>query len=563
MSERAAPRALIVVRLSRVTEATTSPVRQLAECRKLCESRGYDVVGVAEDLDVSAGKTSPFTRPKLGPWLDARHNDFDVIVFYRMDRIVRRLMDLAKLIDWAEKNRVTLVSATEAFLDLSQPFGKIIALLVANVAEMELNAITDRNASAFKHNYQSGKWRGGVPPWGYLPEKDAAGEWRLVQDPMQVEVIDEVVERVLVGEPLRAIAHNLTDRGILTPKDRFAQSRGREQAGYEWHSGPLKRGLTSPALLGRIVTREPRVDELGEILRDANGKKVFGPETIVVGDDGSPLVRAEPIVTRETFDRLAAELSGRENRTEPTVRSSGLLLRVIYCGVCGRPAYRLKGGTGRKSRYRCASAQYKDQCHNRTVTAEDAEGQVEGQLLRNLGEMERTVRTWMPGSDVATELAEVGEILSDLTDQIGTGSFRRGTPQRERLNARIVALTERQAALEAQPTETAGWRYEGTGQSFNDWWASSTPEAHNAWLRDNVRVTWRSHSAGTRTVTDALDVEMLAPDLTSGVLLGPVGALAEYKAAGAWAHSGLGALPEALAAVYMRQGMSRPGVVEE
>ena len=78
-----------------------------------------------------------------------------------------------------------------------------------------------------------------------------------------------------------------------------------------------------------------------------------------------------------------------------------------------------------------------------------------------------------------------------------------------------------------------------------------------------MRVTWRSHSVGTRTVLDALDVETLAPDLASGVLLGPVGALAEYKDAGAWAHAGLGALPDALAAVYMRQGMSRPGVVEE
>src|SRR5690606_39474015 len=88
-------RALIVVRLSRVTDATTSPERQLGTCQELCDARGYDVVGVAEDLDVSAGATSPFGRPQLGDWLTNRLGEFDVIVFYRVDRIVRRLFDLA------------------------------------------------------------------------------------------------------------------------------------------------------------------------------------------------------------------------------------------------------------------------------------------------------------------------------------------------------------------------------------------------------------------------------------------------------------------------------------
>ncbi|GAA4660614.1 recombinase family protein [Gordonia humi] len=244
-------RALIVTRLSRVTDATTSPERQLDACRELCEKRGYQVVGVAEDLDVSAGKTSPFDRPQLGRWLDDPTR-YDMIVFFRVDRIVRRLFDLADPIRWARQHDVALVSATEAHFDLSTDFGDIIALLVAKVAEMELEAISERNSNAFRHNIKAGKWRGGVPPWGYLPERDDEGTWRLVQDAEQVAVIHEVVQRVLAGEPLRAIAHDLTGRGILTPKDRFAQVKGRDVANYEWHSAPLKRMLTSLTLLDRI-----------------------------------------------------------------------------------------------------------------------------------------------------------------------------------------------------------------------------------------------------------------------------------------------------------------------
>ena len=231
-------RALIVVRLSRVTDATTSPERQLQACRELCDQRGYEVVGVAEDLDVSAGGTSPFERPQLGDWLTNRLGEFDVLVFYRMDRLVRRLLDLADVIRWCQDHSVSIVSATEQFLDLTAPFGDIVALLVAKVAEMELAAISERNASAAQYNIKAGKYRGGIPPWGYLPQQTEEG-WRYVQDHEQVQVIREVTERVLTGEPLRAVAHDLTARKILTPKDRFAQSQGRETEGYEWHSSPL------------------------------------------------------------------------------------------------------------------------------------------------------------------------------------------------------------------------------------------------------------------------------------------------------------------------------------
>ncbi|TGB41446.1 recombinase family protein [Mycolicibacterium peregrinum] len=474
-------RALIVVRLSRVTDATTSPERQLQTCRELCAQRGYDVVGIAEDLDVTAA-TAPFDRPQLGDWLTNRLGQFDVLVFYRMDRIVRRLLDLADLIRWCQEHAVSVVSATEQFLDLTAPFGDIIALLVAKVAEMELSAISERNASAARYNIRAGKYRGGVPPWGYLPQQTEAG-WRYVQDPEQVGVIHEVVERVLAGEPLRSVAHDLTSRKILTPRDRFAQSQGRKVKGYEWHSGGLKRALTSQTLLGYAVARQPVLDAQGRVQRDAKGRKVFGPDAVVRNDDGSPVVRSEPILTREVFDRLAVELAERENRKEPTKRSSGLLLQVVYCGVCGKPAYRLKGGPGRKPRYRCASAQHRDPCGNKSIPLEDADEAVEALLLALLGESERLERLWDKGSDHSVELTEIDNILADLTDQLGGGVFTRGTPQRARLDARITALAARQAELAAEAVKPAGWTWQPTGEKFAHWWGRQDVTARNVWLR--------------------------------------------------------------------------------
>jgi hypothetical protein len=45
----------------------------------VCDNRGYEVVGIAENLDVSAGKTSASDRPQLGDWLENRRGEFDVI----------------------------------------------------------------------------------------------------------------------------------------------------------------------------------------------------------------------------------------------------------------------------------------------------------------------------------------------------------------------------------------------------------------------------------------------------------------------------------------------------
>jgi len=459
-------RALIVVRLSRLTDATTSPERQLETCRDLCRRRGYEVVGIAEDLDVSAGKTSPFDRPQLGDWLTNRPHEFDVLVFFRADRIVRRLFDLADLIRWAREYAVTLVSATESHFDLSTEWGDIIAMLVAKVAEMELAAISERNASAARFNIRAGKYRGGIPPWGYLPD-DATGEWRLVQDPVQVKVIREVAERVLSGEPLRAVAHDLTARKVLTPRDRFAKHQGRAVKGYEWHSGGLKRALTSEALLGYAVSG-------GNPLR---------------ADDGSPVIRAEPILTREVFDRLGVELAERENRKEPTKRSTGLLLQIVHCGVCGRPAYRLKGGPGRSPRYRCASAQYKESCGNKSIPMDNADETVENILLGMLGDSERLERVWDSGSDHSAELAEIDATLTDLVDLLGSGDFRAGTPQRVKLSQRISQLAARQAELSREAIKPAGWTWEPTGEKFGDWWARQDITGRNVWLRSmNIRL---------------------------------------------------------------------------
>jgi site-specific DNA recombinase len=474
-------RALVVVRLSRVTDATTSPERQLADCQQLCGLRGYEVVGVAEDLDVS-GAVDPFDRkkrPNLARWLHDRHGEFDVIVAYRVDRLTRSVRHLQQLVNWADDHGKLVVSATEAHFDTTSPFAAVLIALLGTVAQMELEAITERNRSAAQFNIRAGKYRGSKPPWGYTPARDDAGDWRLVQDPEQVRVIREVVERVLAGDPLQRIGNDLTIRGIPTPKDAFAVAQGRAPEGLAWNMTTLKRSLRSEAMLGHVTT--------------AAGKSVRG-------DDGSPLVRATPILSRDDFERLQVELGRRKRQGQPTERTTSLLLRVLHCGLpgCGYPAYRYSGGTsGKAARYRCSSMPRSNtdpkivNCHNRTFPVAVADGFVERSILTLLGDSERRERVWDAGSDYTAELAEVDAQLEDLVSVLGSGDFKAGTPQRLKLNERITALAARQAELSGAVVQPAGWTWRGTGELFGDWWERQDTTGRNVWLRSmGVRLTF-------------------------------------------------------------------------
>lgn len=464
-------KALIVIRLSRVTDATTSPERQLAECRELIAKREYAEVGVAEDLDVSGAvdPRDPKKRPNLARWLHGEEQPFDVIVVYRVDRLTRSIRHLQKLVTWAEDNGKLIVSATEPHFDMTTPFAAVVIALMGTVAQMELEAISERNASSARHHIKLGNYRGSQPPWGYLPEETKTeGGWRLVQAPEQVEVIEEVARRVIDGEPLQRLAHELTRRGVLTPKDAFAKHRGRELQNREWSVTQLKRSLLSETMLGHAVS---------------GGKAVRN-------EDGSPVIRAEPILAREVFDRIKVELSGRAKRGEPNARTASLLLRVLHCGVCQLPAYRFNGGshTGSSPRYRCKSVTTAARCSNKTIRQGPADQAVEGLVLAMLGDSERLDRVWDSGSDNSSELAELNDELADLADQLGSPAFRRGTPQRSRLDVRIEALAARQSALEAQATKPAGWTWQPTGEGFGDWWDRQDNTARNVWLRSmNIR----------------------------------------------------------------------------
>ena len=99
-------------------------MRQELDLRRLAREEGYRVVGVASDLNVSATKISPWKRKSLGEWLNNRVPEFDAILFWKMDRFVRSINDLFKMITWCHKYNKNLVSKNDQ-IDLETAIGKM------------------------------------------------------------------------------------------------------------------------------------------------------------------------------------------------------------------------------------------------------------------------------------------------------------------------------------------------------------------------------------------------------------------------------------------------------
>jgi len=153
-------RALGVIRLSvgNINQTGEDTQRRKIENRTVADE--VELVDWATDLDVSAS-FSPWDRPHLGKWLKERIDDFDVMHVFKLDRIVRSVRDLSNLLDWCDEHGKSLVSVEEGF-DLSKPWGRTVAKILAVLAEAELEMIKERIANSRLAMRIKGRWPGAV-----------------------------------------------------------------------------------------------------------------------------------------------------------------------------------------------------------------------------------------------------------------------------------------------------------------------------------------------------------------------------------------------------------------
>jgi site-specific DNA recombinase len=165
----------------------------------------YELVDVLVDAGLS-GKS--LERPALQKALKfLRDKVVDGLLVVKLDRLTRRVSDLARLLDdYFKTGDVHLLSVNEQ-LDTHSAAGRLLVHILASVAEWERETIAERIRDAMNHLKKKGV-KLGAEAFGWMRVEDVDDEGRRIIRNVQEEIdtVDRIVELRAEGKSYREIA---------------------------------------------------------------------------------------------------------------------------------------------------------------------------------------------------------------------------------------------------------------------------------------------------------------------------------------------------------------------
>lgn len=294
-------RAVIYCRISRDIEGKGLGVaRQEKECRELCERKGFEVVAVLTDNDISAFNRK--YRRGYEQVLDMlRFGQADVLVAWATDRITRHPIELEELIDVLNDHAIDVHTVAGGEIDLQTTDGRTMARIMGTLARAESERKSDRVKSKYRELCAAGLPSGGPAPYGYRRV-----DKNYVIDPETSAHVRFMADEILAGTRLQTLTAMLNENGIPSHK------------GKPWHPGRVKRAVTNPAV---TALREYRP-------RDRNGKQLPGE----IAGEGV----WEPILDRATWDAVCVVLMD-PTRMRDNPLSKYPLTGLIYSRTNDKP----------------------------------------------------------------------------------------------------------------------------------------------------------------------------------------------------------------------------------
>ena len=151
----------------RVSTADQSCARQVRDLSAFAVRAGYEVVGTFKETG-SGVKLDRAERRKVVALAQARH--IDVVLVTELSRWGRSTTDLLATLKELEARRVSLIALNGMAFDLSTPHGRMIATVLAGIAEFERELIQERIRSGIAAAKSRGKRLGRQP--GQRPKSD-------------------------------------------------------------------------------------------------------------------------------------------------------------------------------------------------------------------------------------------------------------------------------------------------------------------------------------------------------------------------------------------------------
>lgn len=346
--------------------------------REACEAyiasqRHEGWAALSEHYDDPGFSGGNIDRPGLQKLMrDIERGKIDCIVFYKLDRLSRSLMDFVKLAEFFERHNVTFVSITQQFSSTTA-MGRLTLNILLSFAEFERAISTERVRDKIAAAKKKGKYLGGTPPYGYDVDYQNT---KLIVNKEEAKLVRQIYKRFIETGSCLGIARELNSKGI--PSKTWTTKNGSLHQGGPWNTQHVYRALNNRTYLGETVHK---------------GESYPGEHDAIISKNLWEQVQ-------QIFARGTARKRGQEICEVKT-----LLRGIIRCGHCDKSM--VGTYTKKKNRvvyryYTCGSAIKNgySSCSVRSVPAGEIEKAVIGQLRALLQSPEVIAETFRAAKDL-------------------------------------------------------------------------------------------------------------------------------------------------------------------
>ncbi|HEY6432147.1 MAG TPA: recombinase family protein [Acetobacteraceae bacterium] len=418
-------RAAIYARYSSENQREASLEDQREVCRRYIDRQGWTLIEIYEDAAISGA--SRFRPGFARLTAEAEAGRFDVIVCEAIDRLGRKLADVADLFDRLTFHRVQ-IHATSIGLITQMHVG-----IMGTMAQMFLSDLREKTKRGQLGRARAGRIPGGLA-YGYrvvtpAPGSKEAGERTI--DPAEAAIVRRIFRDYAAGKSPRGIARELNTDAIPGP--------GGRPWGDTTIRGQVDRGtgiLNNTLYIGRLswnrcsYVKDPRTGRRVARVNQADQREEREvPELRILEQE-----LWDRTHTRQATLRFDMGRDGDGNALNRAHRRQFLLSGLLVCGCCGG-GYTIIG----KDRYGCATRRGKGTCDNgRAITRQRIEARVLHGLKDRL---------------LAPEL--VADFVRAYAEEMATVQ-RQASSQRDRLKAEH-ADTDRRLQGVLKAIENGAW----------------------------------------------------------------------------------------------------------
>lgn len=261
-------------------------------------------------------------RPALDRMRDlAEQSGFDVLLTYCADRLARKFVLQALILDELERFGVKVIFLEGGAAD--DPLSKLMHQITGAVAEFERAKITERYRRGKLYRARCGEIVSPDVPFGYvkIPRRDGVAAHAEIE-PTQAAIVRRIFETYVDGGlTIRQIAKRLTLDRTPTPG----------QVG-QWHWSSVDRILREEAYIGTYYyNRKHCVPVEG-----AYGKKRQRFKCTLRPKEEWIPISVPPIIDLGTFQKAANRSRDNQAFSPRNLQEGGYLLRkLVRCGHCG------------------------------------------------------------------------------------------------------------------------------------------------------------------------------------------------------------------------------------